>query len=46
MCALKHFQGAQKTLPGYLLETPSIINVTVPQDDWSLLTEMQVTGTV
>ena len=37
-----HFREAQKTLPPHLAETPRIINVTVPQDDWSLLGEMAV----
>jgi quinol monooxygenase YgiN len=37
-----HFKAAQQTLPSYLLETPRIINVTVPQDDWSELGEMAV----
>ena len=37
-----HFRRAQATLPRYLVETPKIINVTVPQDDWSRLGEMTV----
>jgi quinol monooxygenase YgiN len=37
-----HFREAQKTLPPHLAETPRIVNVTVPQDDWSLLGEMAV----
>jgi quinol monooxygenase YgiN len=37
-----HFKAAQQTLPSYLLETPRIINVTVPQDDWSELGELAV----
>jgi quinol monooxygenase YgiN len=37
-----HFKEAQKTLPPHLAETPRIVNVTVPQDDWSLLGEMAV----
>lgn len=37
-----HFRKAQRTLPAYLAETPRIINVTVPQNDWSSLTEMAV----
>lgn len=37
-----HFRSAQKTLPPHLAETPRIVNVTVPQDDWALLGEMAV----
>lgn len=37
-----HFKQAQETLPAHLAETPRIINVTVPQEDWSLLGEMAV----
>jgi quinol monooxygenase YgiN len=37
-----HFKKAQQTLPGHLVETPRIINVPVPQDDWSLLGELAV----
>jgi quinol monooxygenase YgiN len=37
-----HFKEAQRTLPAHLAQTPRIINVTVPQDDWSLLGEMTV----
>jgi quinol monooxygenase YgiN len=37
-----HFKQAQQTLPPYLLETPRIVNASVPQDDWSLLGEMAV----
>ncbi|MFZ5851062.1 MAG: putative quinol monooxygenase [Actinomycetota bacterium] len=37
-----HFRTAQETLPPYLAETPRIVNVTVPQDDWSRLGEMAV----
>lgn len=39
-----HFKEAQETLPAHLAETPRIINVTVPLDDWSLLSEMAVTS--
>jgi quinol monooxygenase YgiN len=39
-----HFKEAQKTLPPHLAETPKIINVTIPQDDWSELGEMAVPG--
>jgi quinol monooxygenase YgiN len=38
----QHFKTAQQTLPPHLAETPRIVNVTVPQDDWSLLGEMAV----
>ncbi|MET7396604.1 putative quinol monooxygenase [Dactylosporangium sp. NPDC005572] len=38
----EHFKEAQRTLPQYLVETPRIVNVTVPQDDWSQLGEMAV----
>ncbi|AKJ15657.1 antibiotic biosynthesis monooxygenase [Streptomyces incarnatus] len=37
-----HFKAAQQTLPPHLVETPRIVNATVPQDDWSLLGEMAV----
>nr|WTB34855.1 antibiotic biosynthesis monooxygenase [Streptomyces sp. NBC_00830]WTB35042.1 antibiotic biosynthesis monooxygenase [Streptomyces sp. NBC_00830] len=37
-----HFKAAQQNLPQYLAETPRIINVTVPQDDWSELGEFKV----
>lgn len=37
-----HFRAAQQWLPGHLAETPRIINVTVPQENWSLLGEMAV----
>jgi quinol monooxygenase YgiN len=37
-----HFRQAQKDLPPHLAETPRIVNVTVPQDDWSRLGEMAV----
>jgi quinol monooxygenase YgiN len=40
----EHFKKAQRTLPPHLVETPRIVNVTVPQDDWSLLGEMAVPG--
>ncbi|WP_238011752.1 putative quinol monooxygenase [Dactylosporangium sp. AC04546] len=38
----EHFKEAQRTLPRYLVETPRIVNVTLPQDDWSALGEMAV----
>jgi len=39
-----HFKKAQQTLPPHLAQTPRIVNVTVPQEDWSLLGEMAVPG--
>lgn len=39
-----HFKEAQRTLPPHLAQTPRIVNVTTPQDDWSLLGEMAVPG--
>jgi quinol monooxygenase YgiN len=38
----KHFKKAQQTLPPHLAETPRIVNMAIPQDDWSLLGEMAV----
>jgi quinol monooxygenase YgiN len=38
----QHFKDAQQELPQYLVSTPRIVNFEVPQDDWSLLGEMQV----
>jgi quinol monooxygenase YgiN len=38
----EHFATATSTLPAYLAGTPRIVNVTVPQDDWSELGEMAV----
>jgi quinol monooxygenase YgiN len=37
-----HFRKAQQDLPPHLVETPRVINMTVPQDDWSELGEMAV----
>jgi quinol monooxygenase YgiN len=37
-----HFKEAQRTLPSYLARTPKIINVSIAQDDWSLLGELAV----
>jgi len=37
-----HFKEAQRMLPSYLARTPKIINVTIAQDDWSLLGELAV----
>jgi len=39
----EHFKLARETLPDYLAETPRIVNLEVPQDDWSELGEMAVT---
>jgi quinol monooxygenase YgiN len=39
----EHFRAATGSLPAYLAETPRIVNVTVPQSDWSELGEMAVT---
>jgi quinol monooxygenase YgiN len=38
----EHFKDAQQTLPPFLAETPRIVNMTLPQDDWSRLGEMSV----
>jgi len=37
-----HFKEAQRTLPGYLVETPRIGNASVPGSDWSELGELAV----
>jgi quinol monooxygenase YgiN len=37
-----HFKVAQQWLPQHLAATPRIVNVTIPQDDWSPLGEMAV----
>jgi quinol monooxygenase YgiN len=37
-----HFKLAQQTLPQHLVETPRIVNLTIPQDDWSELGEFAV----
>ncbi|MDA3629880.1 putative quinol monooxygenase [Saccharopolyspora sp. WRP15-2] len=37
-----HFKAAQQELPPHLVETPRVINMEVPQDDWSPLGEMAV----
>ena len=39
-----HFKAAQQWLPQHLAATPRIVNFEVPQDDWSLLGEMAVSG--
>jgi len=38
----EHFRNARESLPPHLARTPRIINITVPQDDWSLLGELEV----
>lgn len=38
----EHFKEAQRALPPYLAETPRVVNMSIPQDDWSLLGEMAV----
>jgi quinol monooxygenase YgiN len=38
----EHFNNARQTLPQYLAETPRIVNMTIPQDDWSELGELSV----
>ena len=38
----EHFKNAQRTLPPFLARTPRIVNMTIPQEDWSLLGEMAV----
>lgn len=40
----EHFRNARQSLPSHLAQTPRIVNMTVPQDDWSLLGEMAVPG--
>ncbi|MEO8888687.1 MAG: putative quinol monooxygenase [Jatrophihabitantaceae bacterium] len=41
----EHFKTAQQSLPPHLVRTPRIVSVSVPQDDWSELGEMQVPPT-
>lgn len=38
----EHFQTARETMPPHLVRTPQIVNMNVPQTDWSLLGEMEV----
>jgi quinol monooxygenase YgiN len=40
----EHFRNAQQALPSHLAQTPRIVNMVLPQDDWSLLGEMAVPG--
>jgi quinol monooxygenase YgiN len=37
-----HFKAAQRELPAHLVATPRIVNMTLPQSDWSELGEMAV----
>ena len=37
-----HFKAARCELPPYLVATPRIVHVEIPQDDWSELGEMAV----
>ena len=37
-----HFKTAQRELPQHLATTPRIVNMVIPQDDWSELGEMAV----
>jgi quinol monooxygenase YgiN len=39
----EHFKKAQRDLPPHLAHTPRIISVSIPQDDWSPLSELAVT---
>jgi quinol monooxygenase YgiN len=38
----QHFKDAQQFLPPHLAETPRIVNMTIPQDDWAELGELAV----
>ena len=38
----EHFRKARQALPPHLARTPRIVNMTIPQDDWSLLGELAV----
>ncbi|HKC28034.1 MAG TPA: putative quinol monooxygenase [Jatrophihabitans sp.] len=37
-----HFRDAQRELPSHLAATPRIVNMTIPQEDWSELGELAV----
>jgi quinol monooxygenase YgiN len=37
-----HFKAAQRELPPHLVATPRIVNMVIPQDDWSELGELAV----
>jgi hypothetical protein len=38
----EHFKAAVEMMPPHLVRTPQIVNMNVPQTDWSLLGEMEV----
>ena len=38
----QHFKDAQKNLPPHLVETPRIVSLEAPGDDWSRLGELAV----
>ena len=38
----EHFTAARSSLPPHLASTPKVVNVELPQDDWSELGEMKV----
>jgi quinol monooxygenase YgiN len=40
----EHFKTAQRELPPHLVATPRIVNLTLPQSDWSELGELAVTA--
>lgn len=40
----QHFRDAQRTFPQHLAETPRVVNFEVPQEGWSELGEMAVSG--
>jgi quinol monooxygenase YgiN len=37
-----HFKKARQSLPPHLAQTPRIVNMTVPLEDWALLGELAV----
>lgn len=37
-----HFKAARQALPPHLAETPRVVNLSVPQEDWSRLGELAV----
>jgi quinol monooxygenase YgiN len=41
----EHFEAAVRDLPAHLQETPRIVNINLPQNDWSLLGELEVPRT-
>jgi quinol monooxygenase YgiN len=40
----EHFARARTVFPRYLIDTPRIVNMTLPQDEWSRLGEFEVAG--